>query len=513
MGTWDEDRICEGAGAYYHDFLLDPEDPALPRSVTEHIAQCEHCRRQILRLGEILAEPAEQGGPAEIETDNALIAELQRHFMLLGDEVHCHQVKSLLPTLLIPAVRIKIPTPATVHLDQCPACACDLATLRGLGLGAGQLRRLSRLYGQILDGGAGIPCDLAYERYQEQLEAAGGDTARGTCDHELSTADLFDYLVPNGRAAEGVGEIDRHLQSCPRCLERLGELHHAVFGVLDRADSPVVTVYTTRTAGQRSLASADSPYAGHPIDVRVAGHEADAAAQASSATGVGAAVRRCVNRPRIKPFARIAFLAAAMVPLAIIFWISLPSATALTVAQVSSLIAAASPVHIQTFHPEASGDQPTTDIWIVDETVAVESPREHVIYDLAQGRELDVAPGAAPSQWRSLSGGEIDGIRQYLDGQFRLPQQGGQLQRVVGDADPMPRGAVELWELTWQEPASNGEAAFYRWRVAIEPAARRPQEIEFISDFRGERLTTIVRFSYPDPEEVRAHIRALVGSR
>ena len=64
--------------------------------------------------------------------DRRLVGELQRHFELLGERVTCAQVKPLLAGLLDPSVVIRIPTPVTVHVDHCAACARDLETLRGL---------------------------------------------------------------------------------------------------------------------------------------------------------------------------------------------------------------------------------------------------------------------------------------------------------------------------------------------------------------------------------------------
>ena len=152
MAASDGNRACEDAAAYYHDFLLDPGDPSLPRSVTDHIEQCEHCRGQVARLAEVLAEAEGRDESFVSEADNALVAELQRHFDHIGDRVGCAQVKPLLPTLLLSSLQIRIPTPVTVHVDHCPECAGDLAVLGELGLDDEQLVRLGRIYEDCLAG-------------------------------------------------------------------------------------------------------------------------------------------------------------------------------------------------------------------------------------------------------------------------------------------------------------------------------------------------------------------------
>lgn len=80
--------------------------------------------------------------------DQDLIDTLDSHFRCLGEPVTCSRVKPCLPGLLLPSVQLRIPTPITVHIDQCRECAADLGALRGLALDAGQLARLQGLYSQ-----------------------------------------------------------------------------------------------------------------------------------------------------------------------------------------------------------------------------------------------------------------------------------------------------------------------------------------------------------------------------
>ncbi len=431
MVAFDENRGCEEAAAYYHDFLLDPSDPSIPGPVIDHLGACEHCRGQVRHWGEVLAEA--EGEPGRTVADKALIAELQLHFEHLGRPLSCGQVKPLLPGLLIPSLRIRIPTPVTVHVDHCAECAADLATLRGLGLNSEQLTRLTRLYAEISAGDSRTcqkaqsrvgtlgsvsledvedevlrplcicrKCrDRAYESRQEWLDGRRDRPDTGDiCDSEISIADLFDYVVPNGRAGaedsrarrqKGTGE---HLRSCPRCLEKLQALHRAVYGIADRGDSNVATLYTTKPIDQEVPEDAENLYAGHPINVEVVHRTPDPLGEGSRfASGVRAALGRGFSNPVLRPLIRTAFLVAAMIPLAVVFRMSTRSASGLSIRQVNDIIAGAPAVHVTITY--GNGTKPSEEVWIssAQKTFISQTSERTKAYDLQNRRKFLAEPG------------------------------------------------------------------------------------------------------------------------
>ena len=523
MAVFDRNVSCEDVEVYYHDFILDPDDPSVPVFVTEHLRHCPHCLGQIDRLRKILDQSVD--GCADMD----LVAELQRHFELLGDRVDCHHVKAILPTLLDSSLRIRIPTPVTVHIDHCQECAQDLEALKCLGLESAQLARLRRLYAEApevctvsescmavhvehlgsvslagLEGESAKHCclcprcrDEIYERRQALLERLGSAQGRGTCSRDLSMTEIFDYAVPYGRSDDASDDLGEHLRSCPVCLEKLQLLHSTVYGVLERTDSPIATVYTARASEPAEAVLSTDPYASHSIEVQVSGTEDRTE---SIPTGV-----RWVSSPTVKA----TFLAAALIPLAIIFWLSLPSASGLSVGQIVDMVASAPAVHVQRYDSLMGPESPLMEVWMTPETVVVATPPKRMVYDLERNRKLEVGLGLASPQWNVLDRNEIARVRSTIDSLFQFPNKNGQLQRIDSESNTAIPEDTEVWELAWEDPASSGASILRRWRVSIDPLTRRPEKIEYDEEFRGEEIVTTTYLSYPSSTEVQEYLETL----
>ncbi len=514
----DENRACEDAAAYYHDFLFDSGDPSLPRSVTDHIKQCRHCLAEIARLEQILAE-AEEGAS---QADDELISRLQRHFEYIGDEVGCRQVKPLLPTLLLPSVRIRIPTPVTVHVDHCAECIRDLAALKGLGLDEEQLIRLSRLYEDCLADDSRTCLAAVYERRQELLDLRhrDGSSDSVSCDRGLSMADLFDYAVPyEGAGANGAGgsgrdeEVATHVRSCPACLEKLQILYQVVLGTIDRADTNVVTVYTASPVGRGASEPSEQAYAAHPIEVQVADIGPATAGPSRSATGARAILARSVAGGILRPVVKTAFLAAAMIPLAVVFWVSTRSASGLSVRHVSNIVADAPVVHVVTYHGLEA--EPTQEVWYSSgrQTVVYEDSAGRAVYDLAERRKYASGPVLTPLRRVDARPGEFRRIRRMM--QYRLGLDLRSLDAGLERLDDgsVTDGADEVYELCWEEMDSRGRPVPRRWRVFVDPATRRPRKTEYyvrLTPDSGWELDTTRHFAYPSEMEVADRIGELL---
>lgn len=554
MAESDGHRACEEAAAYYHDLLLDPGDPSVPRSVTNHVRRCAYCRGQVERLGQMLAEAEAGDGLCQPQPDTDLVSHLSRHFACLGDEVGCRQVKPLLPTLLPASLRPRIPTPVTVHVDHCAECQRDLAALERLSLGEDQLARLGRLYAESLEGAsrtcqkdqarATIPesgslqdggpdalmpscvcraCrDAAYERRRRLLDQRrrDGSGAADSCDREVSMADLFDYALPDrqaganaGRTGAGRDGFAAHLYSCSPCLSKLQALHRAIYGILDRADSNVVTVYTTQPVEQEADTPAQAGYAGHPVHVQVTGLEPEPAAAIGGRPTAARAILAYAAASRVlRPFAKTAFLAAAMIPLVVFFWWSTRSASGLSGRQISELLAGAPVVHIQTFHPDTSGDEPTVDLWASAETIIWKSPAEHAIYDLVNKRRFDLRAGTG-AVWVAADRTTLGRIKAMVAAEFDVPKPDARLERIEADTVGVTSGAVEVYELSWEEMDPRGDPIPRRWTVSLDPVSGRPLTTEFFDEAMGETFRVIKQFSYPEANELAERVRTLLASR
>ena len=145
MADFNAYSLCRQAQAHYLAFISRNTADSVPQQIAEHIGQCGHCRGQIEQLSHILNSPASAGVVSQ--TKNAAEM-LKMHFSYLGRKVTCNTVKPFLPALLDQALEIKIPTPITVHIDNCPNCPKNLETIRELNLPRVDLCRLSQMFAE-----------------------------------------------------------------------------------------------------------------------------------------------------------------------------------------------------------------------------------------------------------------------------------------------------------------------------------------------------------------------------
>jgi len=142
--------LCGEAKLYYYDFLCDESRGLIPESIIDHIGPCQQCQKQINQLKVVLSQTegieSEQG-----QVSSAITTMLELHFAYIGKRVTCETVRPFLPGLLDPALEIRIPTPITIHLDncrQCAQCAEDLEAIQRLNLDHKHLCRLSQLFAE-----------------------------------------------------------------------------------------------------------------------------------------------------------------------------------------------------------------------------------------------------------------------------------------------------------------------------------------------------------------------------
>ena len=533
MVAFDGSEPCGQAELYYHDFLEDPDHPAIPQAVKDHLQDCTHCRERLARLAELLGRLPDAAPAAG---DRALLGELQGHFELLDEELTCRHVKRFLPGLLLSAARIRIPTPVTAHIDHCPSCTKDLEALDALHLDDDQLARLARLYAdgsanglwtclrtqsRISVGRAGslerfdatmldhlCVCprcrNRLYQRRQRLLDkgrSGGAEPGAVGCE-EISATDLFDLVVPYtgrlGSDEDGWGQQCRaHLESCPDCLEKAQQLHRTVYGVLERADSDVITVCTTVSDGPSPAEETDSLYAGYPIDVQVRNRVSEPA--------VGAAwPRRAVAR--FRPILKPALMAAAMIPLVVIFHLTMSKALGLTARQIQKAVDGTPRIHVRVFG--AGKEEPKQELWVARQRrlLGVKMQGTLRVFDLER-EELHFAGPEGVRTQVGLARNEFVGAEQTMKRLLRLPQNSllwdGDLQELPDSSAGDVR--FEIYQMDWQDRTSGGRSLSCRWKVYIDPAFGRPVKIEF---FRGDSfghglmLEETREFEYPEESEI-----------
>ena len=546
--------FCTDAEPYYYDYLYGL-DAGVARAVADHIRQCAHCRTQVRRLEAAIAESEAQDRMPQGDMD--VVGALGLHFAHLGAGITCAKARSFLPVLLVPSLEIRIPTPITVHVDHCRQCAEDLEKIRELELAPDQLSRLSRFYAaiqdedplmcrrarsktwafacasfegidaEVLDHMCACPrCRRRVYRCREKILAGRqpGDTIPGVglCGG-IAMGDLFEWVVPYGRsggspveAAAGEEAMPSHLQACPECIERMQSLHRTVYGIAERADSGVSTVYTTGGEAGRSGGRAQGFYGSHPVHVEVSRREAEpAATRLGSVTRVRAALKRGVANLPFRPVLKVGLFAAAIVPLAILLVISIRPASGVSMQQLFDTLKGIENLHVKRYG--ADGTRLVQELWIArgKGLVALRDARGDRRYDGERFEKMIRYPGGGGIERATMTREEQEGLDLLVNGVLGFLLDGApsdrQLQPMAPDAVEDAGQGTAAYELAWDSPSSDG-LVHNRQRAFLNPATGLPEKIErsrLTPDDEQWRQMDVQVFEYPTRQKVELAIQGI----
>jgi hypothetical protein len=563
---------------WYYDVMAG-HGPGVPEAILRHIRQCWTCRRQIHRLKEAVigAGGETDGGRSEMKRD--IIDTLNLHFGCLEEQVTCLRVKPFLPGLLTPSVQIRIPTPITVHLDHCPECAEDLEALRGLDLGAEQLERLEQLYRhQQANTSAARPlrespwvrlglsalrrgesrlcrraraniadfvrgsldnidsevlnhlsvCPRCRERVfrsrQKLIEGLPtGEPGAAVCGDEVSTAQLFDYAVPYGRTADSQERAGAaHVHACRACLARIQSLDETIYGIAERTNSGIATIYSAREHDAQLAPQSDSQaraaeevvepfaesYPEYPIHVQVVhGEPEQVAVPAWSPAEVKETLRYATCNPQVRLLLKTAVAAAAVIVLTVLFRSTASSSAGITLAQVFKAFGRAESIRVSTFYP-ATG-QLTQDFWISRtlDFVLVVTRQKSRLYDLAAKKEY-----ARQTPDGTVETTELTDLAYASTHRLMATSLGFTPSDVPSNAtwtrvgDKSAEG-LETYDLTYSELIPSGVTAFRKLRIVIDPVTKRPREVQRFrrvsaqDPWHHQETTTV---QYPAENEMKA---------
>jgi hypothetical protein len=449
---------------------------------------------------------------------------LNSHFQCVGESVTCSRAKPLLPSMLLSTPCVRIPTPITVHVDHCPQCAGDLRLLGELDLEDGQWERLARLYREKSDGDRALcrqarrkipafaaaslegldgklvhhlctcpECRAQVFQYRAKLlKAMAPDNAEaGTAGgSHISTSEAFDYVVACDPAGAGTSQAKTrapaagaHVRQCRRCMEKIQALHRAVYAVAERADSGVATVYTTLEQAREGH-EPSTRYRDYPIDVAVSYQPAAATVQASRPMTAAGKVRFTAFHSRLKPWLTAAVVAAALMPLALLF-VHTSTAQGLTLAQVVEALAKAPHVHASVFN-EPKGEL-IRESWIsrgADLCLMTEG-QDRVLYDLGAKKKYRNL-GATNAEVADMGEGESVKMRRIVEGalgfDLRTTPVGATWTRAP---DPTSEGS-NVYELAWTGQDLSGKPFFRKWVITVDSVSKLPQKVEAFSRLSAE---------------------------
>lgn len=509
MTIWGKsESLCDKAREFYYEFLRHNR-AAVPDAIIHHIEGCAFCQEEIRRLQEAMTQVRDAPNPAPGPRRNDATETLSRHFEFLDESICCFQVRPFLPELLISSRQIRIPTPITVHIDNCPECGEDLDSIRKLGLRDDQLNRLGLFYSQ-----AGGPCssrcpsaqpvavglaDFSLDRgdprmldhvslcpdcrarlYQRRDAAMADLRTRDvrskvlSCD-EVSMADLFDFVLPFGLEAASIATtsghrdaVATHVRTCPRCMEKVQSLHRTLYGVAERADSDVCTVCRIDKDDENAGGQTPANAYRYPIRVQVSRRELVKSPRARWRTG---------------PHSRIAIVATVVFLSGILAMLPLSRATGMSVDGIRKAVGRMPNVRLTRSNGEDS--QPFFEMLLATnrKIIVTTIGNERTLRDYDKGCKTVFSPGK-PARTGSLLAEESDGCEKFmtriLDEVFGHASARSNLSESQAEhaSSGRPGERWSVYELTREDPA-DGAAAPRRWKVYLDPVRKLPMKIEY----------------------------------
>ncbi len=559
MIAFGSNSLCKQAELYYYDFILDESRKSVPEFIIDHIEQCQNCREQLSRLKSVLSQTEDYTEPKQEQVNHAVTAMLKLHFAYIGEAVTCKIVRPFLPNLSDPDLKIRIPTPITAHLDNCQQCSEDLETIRKLDLSRKQLRCLSRFFA---DSSAtnNISCTEAQDAISPVVSMVFSkvrpETLRHLCtcsecsellyqyremtrrgllkttlvQHEfpcekVSARDFFDYVIPyeidpaNDQYVKFRESLISHLRICPSCLAKMQQLHAAIYGIYQRAESDVVTIYQIgESAKTQKVDETEELYADFPIKVEVKQREEIKAEQPVVPIDFTAARKQKVSVKRLKPF-RIGAMAtaAAVIFIVAIFLQNTPTAGASALEKIYNAVAAVRNVHIASFVPD--DQQPVQEKW-VSRTLniyMIKTAEKYVLCDIAGGvtkiKNLDT--GTAETD--KLTAEDISDVEKKMGGSIGLMPfysisglpENAEWNRVADEDLETYTEGIEVYDLVWTRKGYDGFLIFNKWRFFVDSKTNLPERTEFYQKLPADNeyvLISSMKIEYLSDTEMQTTV-------
>ena len=554
MVTSNSNLLCSEVEPYYYDFLNSESRGLVPESIIDHIKQCQYCQEQIEELKEVLSQAGLESEQKQIRT--AVTDMLELHLAYIGKRVTCNITRPFLPSLLDPALKIKIPTPITAHLDNCIQCREDLKTIQGLNLNRNQLSRLSQLFAgkpvndtvscstvrPFISSVAAMEWEgvttetlksllgcracrwLLYEERQEVLDSLPEKdrTSDFPCE-SVSATDIFDYCFPygldpaNDQYAKFRPALTSHLRSCPACLAKMQELHKTICAIDEQPESRSITIYTIdKSAKSQAVYEFDDLYAGFPIKVEVTNPE-DKTDTEELATVIDSTVslREKVSAMKYKPFIKATAAAAVIIMIASFLLFYTPTAKAISIEQIYKAIEKVTNVYIAKFVPGRT--EPTQETW-VSKTLniyMIKTEKELVLWNISNGIRKSKYTDTGAVETTRLTIESIERIEKKLSGSLelmpfdnisKLPSD-AQWARVIDEGLEIVGEDIEVYDLTWGSERYDGSVVFKKWRVFVSARKNLLQRTECYEKVFADSeytLSSVMEIEYLSDSEMQS---------
>ena len=522
------DLLCRQAKSYYYDFLYSESCELIPEHIISHIENCQQCQKQVNQLKKEILMKANAFESQRKQDNSAAIEMLKLHFAYIGKEVTCDIVKPFLPGLLESTLAIRIPTPITAHLDNCQRCSENLETIRKLNLSRKQLLRLSQLLAEN-PAADDVGCSQAQTVIPAVVSMAFSETNAGVLKHlctcpccrellcqcrqavykkslhsvkdqikfpckEVSAADIFDYVVPYGldpskdEYAKFRKSFTSHVATCPNCLAKMQQLHRAVFGIAERAESGIATIYhIDESAKTETVSESDDIYTGFPVRVEVIRREDEVRDKQPVPTiNFTGALKQRISAMNLKSLLKPTIAAAAVILIAVALFVSTTTAKAVTIDKIYKALERVRNVYISRFVPNKK--EPIQEKWVSRESgiYMTKTGEKLVLWDILNGVKKLKHADTNLIETVILTDNVIAGIEKKMSGSLGLipfydiseiPSDAH--WNKMSDKNLNVTEDVEVYNLEWIEKAFNVSSVFKKWRLFINTETNLPQRTEF----------------------------------
>jgi len=539
MISHNPDTNCTNARLYYYDFLSKETRGVIPEGALQHITQCLNCHTEMDRLKDLFVKADERFDSEQSRKDSAISTLLRLHFEYIGESVKCDTVKPFLASLADPALRIRIPTPITTHLDKCQFCRDDLMILLDLHLPHKILCRLGQILAEkpieddfcCSQAQAAIPSVVSMAFHETNAEILKHLCTCPNCRKELylhrenvrkkllqngalqdgfscesvTAADIYDYCLPYGidpADDEYAGfreSLTSHLRVCPTCLAKMQELHLTIYNIAERAESEIVTIYNISESAETQSPDVSEPYAGFPINVEIEnGKDKMDTEQPARTLDFAATLKTKASALNLKPLFRAGLAAAAVIAVGLALLFNAPAANAVTIEQICRAIENARNICIATFQPGKT--EPEQKRWVSRSSsiYMTKTGEQSVLFDLANKvmrvKHLNTASIETPlsveiiAETEKMMSGFL-GLVPFSD--LSLVPEDAEWNHVTSN-DFKATSDTAIYDFIWIKRSFAGQVVFNKWRFFVDLKTNLPLRTEAYRKLDSETEYTLV---------------------
>jgi hypothetical protein len=461
----DKKTVCERASVSYYDYIQSAGLCGVDPEIFRHIEKCTFCQGEIERLKVTLVELTDRAITEKTNRrDTQATTILASHFNLMNKEVTCGVAKRFMPSLASLSSDIKIPTPITIHIENCNLCRHDLDTIRKL--------------------------NLTHEQFTHLGQVIASQMAEHNGEGELSE------------------ELIKSLASLDFDNDALAVLKH----IIERKESGVTTEYITKR--QVSIKSSEdlyNDYKNWPVEIVI--HDRKKATTDRIDLTRSLSGHRNRIRQLVKPLAAI----AAMIFIAI--WLFVGTiAKAVEFDDIYNVIGKIKNICLTSGTSEVEGA--TQKVWISkDLDIKLFYSANHwILWDVQNRARKSRTSELAHWETNELNDAELMNVRQTMDIPLALlPFQSPHSLPDKYDWKLLPDREVtgqfsntQVYDLSWSDKIVNGSLVCYRWRAYINKDTLLPERVENWQKHPSAEkyeLKNWMDITYPQAYEVKKLIR------